>query len=66
MTQGLEVPAVPIAERGSDSGPAVQDHLLLIIKGMVNDTSVSMLVDSGARGGHTRVPSGPLSPVRKT
>ena len=48
MTQRLEVPAAPIAERGSDSGPVVKDHLLLIIKGMVNDTSVSMLVDSGA------------------
>ena len=48
MTQRLEVPAEPIAERGSDSGPIVKDHLLLIIKGMVNNTSVSMLVDSDA------------------
>ena len=48
MTKRLEAPAEPVAARGSDLGLAMIDNLLLIVKGMVNDTSVSMLVNSGA------------------
>ena len=48
MTKRLDVFVEPIGAWGSTLGLAVKDNLLMIIKGMVNDTSVSMLVDFGA------------------
>ena len=47
-TQRKEACVDPIAVSGSDSGTTGKDHLLLILRAVINDTCVSALVDSGA------------------
>ena len=47
-TQRKEASVDPIAASGSDSGTTGKDHLLLILRAVINDTCVSALVDSGA------------------
>ena len=48
MIQRKETTTKPIAVSGSDSGSVGKDHLLLILRAVINDTRVSALVDSGA------------------
>ena len=48
MIQRKETTTEPIAVSGSDSGSVGKDHLLLILRAVINDTRVSALVDSGA------------------
>ena len=48
MIQRKETTTEPIAMSGSDSGSVGKDHLLLILRAVINDTRVSALVDSGA------------------
>ncbi len=47
LIQRIETPLVP-AEDKPDPEPMIKDHLLLVVKAMVNGTRVSALVDSGA------------------
>ena len=62
MIQRTETTAEPIAEGRTDPGSAGHDHLLLVLKAVINDTRVSALVDSGATRSfvseqlHTRPP----------
>ena len=44
--QRMEAPVVPNATSQSGSGSTGKDHLLLIIRAVVNNTCVSALVDS--------------------
>ena len=48
MVERMEASVDPIAARKSNSGTTGKDHLLLIIRAVINDTRVSALVDSGA------------------
>ena len=46
--QRKETTTEPVAEGRTDPGPVERDHLLLVLKAVINDTCVSALVDSGA------------------
>ena len=48
LVQRIEATSSPDAARHPDAGTEVQDHLLLVIKAVVNGTCVPALVDSGA------------------
>ena len=48
MIQRKETTTEPIAVSGSDSGSVGKDHLLLILRAVINDTCVFVLVDLGA------------------
>ena len=48
LVQRVETSSSPDAARHPDAGTEAQDHLLVMIKAVVNGTSVSALVDSGA------------------
>ena len=60
--QRMETTTGPIAEGRTDPGSVGRDHLLLVLKAVINDTCVSALVDSGATRSfvseqlHTRPP----------
>ena len=62
LIQRMETTAEPIAEGRTDPGSAGCDHLLLVLKAVINDTCVSALVDLGATRSfvseqlHTRPP----------
>ena len=48
MIQRTETTAEPIAEGRTDPGSVGGDHLLLVLKAVINDTCVFALVNSGA------------------
>ena len=48
LVERTGAPTDPIAVNQQDSRAVAQDHLLMIVKAVVNDTRVSALVDSGA------------------
>ena len=62
LVERMESAVDPVAASRSDSRAAVQDHLLLIIRAVIQGTCVLALVDSGATHSfvsdqlHTRPP----------